>query len=156
MPLLGLDTPSLLGVWETAPYLHDGSATTLRDVLTTANPNDQHGFTSSLSAEQLDQLVAFMQQIDGDQPPRRLPFEPPLPEDGGAGGEPSGGSGGGGGMPVAGSGGGEVVIPPQPPTKRDSSCGVSALGGAANWSWLALAPLLAWARRRRARTGGRS
>ena len=37
-PLLGLDTPSLLGVWETAPYLHDGSAATLRDVLTTAQP----------------------------------------------------------------------------------------------------------------------
>lgn len=31
-PLNGIDTPTLLGVWETAPYLHDGSATTLEDV----------------------------------------------------------------------------------------------------------------------------
>jgi cytochrome c peroxidase len=27
------DTPSLLGIWATAPYFHDGSASTLEDVL---------------------------------------------------------------------------------------------------------------------------
>ncbi len=31
-PLLGIDTPSLLGVWTTAPYFHNGSAETLDDV----------------------------------------------------------------------------------------------------------------------------
>ncbi len=31
-PLLGIDTPSLLGVWAGAPYFHDGSAATLDDV----------------------------------------------------------------------------------------------------------------------------
>ena len=31
-PLTGIDTPTLLGVWDTAPYLHDGSAATLDDV----------------------------------------------------------------------------------------------------------------------------
>lgn len=30
--LTGIDTPTLLGVWDTAPYLHDGSAATLDDV----------------------------------------------------------------------------------------------------------------------------
>lgn len=30
--LTGIDTPSLLGLWDTAPYLHDGSAATLDDV----------------------------------------------------------------------------------------------------------------------------
>ena len=49
-PLFGFDTPTLLGVWETAPYLHDGSAPTLRDVLTTRNPSDLHGYVSSLSS----------------------------------------------------------------------------------------------------------
>src|SRR5690606_17727513 len=47
-PLLGLDTPTLHGLWHSAPYLHDGSAPTLRDVLTTRNPDDRHGATSGL------------------------------------------------------------------------------------------------------------
>ncbi|MEZ4287376.1 MAG: DUF1929 domain-containing protein [Polyangiales bacterium] len=32
-PLDGFDTPTLLGVWATAPYLHDGSAPTLTDAI---------------------------------------------------------------------------------------------------------------------------
>ncbi|MEM7587463.1 MAG: Ig-like domain-containing protein [Acidobacteriota bacterium] len=32
----GIDTPTLLGVWDTAPYFHDGSAPTLEDVFTVA------------------------------------------------------------------------------------------------------------------------
>src|SRR5262249_9347056 len=47
-PLSGIGTPTLLGIWETPPYLHDGSAPTLRDVLTTSNRRDEHGFVSSL------------------------------------------------------------------------------------------------------------
>lgn len=81
-PLLGLDSPTLLGIWETAPYLHDGSAATLRDVLTTKNPQDQHGYVSSLTTRQIDQLVAYMLQIDDERPPHPLPFEPspsPMP-----------------------------------------------------------------------------
>jgi len=35
-PLTGIDTPTLLGVWETPPYFHDGSAVTLEDVFRTA------------------------------------------------------------------------------------------------------------------------
>ena len=31
-PLLGIDTPTLRGVWASAPYFHDGSAATLEDV----------------------------------------------------------------------------------------------------------------------------
>ena len=75
--LLGFDTPTLLGVWETAPYLHDGSAPTLRDVLTTNNREDLHGYVSSLSAHEVDELVAYLQQIDGDTPVRHLPFDQP-------------------------------------------------------------------------------
>ncbi len=76
-PLRGFDTPTLLGVWETPPYLHDGSAPTLRDVLTTRNPNDAHGLVSALSSEQIDQLVAYLLQIDGELGVRALPFETP-------------------------------------------------------------------------------
>jgi len=35
-PLTGIDTPTLLGVWDTAPYFHDGSAATLDDVFRVA------------------------------------------------------------------------------------------------------------------------
>ena len=153
-PLLGLDTPSLLGVWETPPYLHDGSAATLRDVLTTANASDLHGFTSSLNAQQLDQLVAFMQQIDGDQKLRRLPFEPELPVGGMAGMAGMGGMGGLGGdamMPMAGTGGAAAGAGGTVPhaSKRESSCAVANAGDSGGAPWLLLAPLFVWYRRRR-------
>lgn len=35
-PLTGIDTPTLLGVWDGAPYFHDGSAPTLEDVFVVA------------------------------------------------------------------------------------------------------------------------
>lgn len=54
------DTPTLVELWRTAPYLHDGSAATIRDVLTTANKNDQHGGTSHLTAGQLNDLIEFL------------------------------------------------------------------------------------------------
>lgn len=58
------ETTSLLGVWATPPYLHDGRAATLRDVLTTHNLENRHGRTSQLATTQLDDLVAFLEQID--------------------------------------------------------------------------------------------
>jgi DNA-binding beta-propeller fold protein YncE len=63
-PLTGIDTPTLKGLAQTAPYLHDGSAATLMDVLTTANPAGRHGNTASLTAAERQQLVAYLLQID--------------------------------------------------------------------------------------------
>jgi hypothetical protein len=63
-PLTGIDTPTLKGAWDSAPYLHDGSAATLLDVLTTQNASGRHGVTSGLTSTQLQQLVAYIQQID--------------------------------------------------------------------------------------------
>jgi cytochrome c peroxidase len=54
------DTPSLLEVWRTAPYLHNGSAATLRDVLTKKNPHDRHGRTSHLTPQEIDDLAEFL------------------------------------------------------------------------------------------------
>lgn len=54
------DTPTLVECWRTAPYLHDGSAATLREVLTTRNPEDRHGKTSHLTPPQLDDLVEYI------------------------------------------------------------------------------------------------
>lgn len=54
------DTPSLIELWRTAPYLHDGSAATLEDVLTTFNKEDRHGVTSHLNEKQIADLVAYL------------------------------------------------------------------------------------------------
>jgi YVTN family beta-propeller protein len=54
------DTPSLVELWRTSPYLHDGSAATVRDVLTRSNPKNHHGQTSHLTPEQLDDLAEYL------------------------------------------------------------------------------------------------
>ncbi len=64
------DTPTLLGVYRTAPYLHHGQAATLREVLTTQNPDDRHGKTSHLAPAEIDDLVEFL---------KCLPYEDPEP-----------------------------------------------------------------------------
>jgi YVTN family beta-propeller protein len=70
-------TPVLTDVWNTAPYLHDGSAHTLLDVVRPCNTtlddcfqpgrgrnlNDLHGVTSMLSPDQLNDLVAFQKTL---------------------------------------------------------------------------------------------
>jgi hypothetical protein len=67
------DTPTLLGVYRTAPYLHHGKAKTLRDVLTTCNGQDRHGKTSQLSPEQLDDLEMFLKSLPYEYPPTTTP-----------------------------------------------------------------------------------
>ena len=56
-PLPGFDTPTLLGLFNTAPYLHDGSAATLEEAV-----NAHTGVT--LNATDLGNLVAFLRQLD--------------------------------------------------------------------------------------------
>lgn len=57
------DTPSLREIWRTAPYLHDGRAATLEDVIHAANPGDRHGETSTLTAEQKRDLVEYLRSL---------------------------------------------------------------------------------------------
>jgi YVTN family beta-propeller protein len=71
--LTELDTPTLKGLWNSPPYLHDGSAVTLMDVLTTANPANRHGATTTLTLQQREQLVAYLQQIDDNDVTPGLP-----------------------------------------------------------------------------------
>lgn len=54
------DTPTLVELWRTAPYLHDGSAVTLREVLTTANRDNRHGRTSHLTPDEVSDLCAYL------------------------------------------------------------------------------------------------
>lgn len=72
-PLTGLDTPTLKGLWEAQPYLHDGSAPTVMDVLATANPTGMHGNTATLTPTQLNQLAAYLLQIDETEIVHSLP-----------------------------------------------------------------------------------
>jgi YVTN family beta-propeller protein len=58
-----IDTPTLRLLSDSAPYLHDGSAGTLLELLTTANPGDKHGVTSHLNQEELQDLIAFLLAI---------------------------------------------------------------------------------------------
>lgn len=64
------DTPTLLSVYRTAPYLHHGEAKTLEDVLRKCNPDDKHGKTSHLNDAQIADLVEFL---------KALPYEDPEP-----------------------------------------------------------------------------
>jgi DNA-binding beta-propeller fold protein YncE len=72
--LLDYVTPTLVDVWNTAPYNHDGSFPTLMHGVMPCNStlddcdafhagkniNDQHGTTSNLTPRQLRQLTAFL------------------------------------------------------------------------------------------------
>jgi len=57
---LQFDTPTLTETWRTAPYLHDGRATTITAVLTKHNHGDCHGRTSHLSRQELRDLAEFV------------------------------------------------------------------------------------------------
>ncbi|MBP7933068.1 MAG: cell surface protein [Phycisphaerae bacterium] len=54
------DTPTLLEVWRTAPYLHDGRAATMEELFKKHNPDDRHGRTSGLSPEDLAAMVEYV------------------------------------------------------------------------------------------------
>ncbi len=54
------DTPTLVEIWRTAPYLYDGRAATMKEVLTTHNPGDKHGATSNLTDNEINDLARFI------------------------------------------------------------------------------------------------
>ncbi len=54
------DTTTLVEVWRTAPYLYDGRALTIMEVLTKYNPNDTHGATKSLTPDELAVLEEYI------------------------------------------------------------------------------------------------
>lgn len=68
------DTPSLVEIWRTGPYLHDGRAVTIEEVFTTFNQNDRHGVTSHLTEQQIRDLCAYMLSIGTER------AAPPHPE----------------------------------------------------------------------------
>jgi YVTN family beta-propeller protein len=57
------DTPHLIGIGSSAPYLHDGRAKTLEEIWTTYQTNDLHGISSYWSKEQLNDLVEYLKTL---------------------------------------------------------------------------------------------
>ena len=57
------DTPSLIEAYRTAPYLHDGRALTLEDVLTTHDELGRHGKAKGLNASEIDDLVEYLRSL---------------------------------------------------------------------------------------------
>jgi mono/diheme cytochrome c family protein len=55
--------PTLRGLAYRAPFLHDGSAATLRERFNSRGGGDQHGVTSQLSSEQLGDLTAYLETL---------------------------------------------------------------------------------------------
>jgi YVTN family beta-propeller protein len=51
-------TPTLIEAWRTAPYLHDGSAATLRDVVEVHQTTPQH--SPRFKPEEVDELVSYL------------------------------------------------------------------------------------------------
>ncbi len=57
------DTPTLLGIYRTAPYLHHGMAQTLEEVLVKYNAEDKHGTTSHLTKSEVTDLVEYLKAL---------------------------------------------------------------------------------------------
>jgi len=54
------DTPALVELWRTAPFLHDGSCASLHELVTSRNHDNRHGRTAHLSKAQVDDLVEYL------------------------------------------------------------------------------------------------
>ena len=54
------DVPSLLGIWATAPYFHDGSAATLADVFHAGN---EHNVADRINERELQVLLSFLMAL---------------------------------------------------------------------------------------------
>lgn len=54
------DVPHLNNIYETPPYLHDGSSETLEEIWTRFNPHDKHGVTNDMTKDQLNDLIEYL------------------------------------------------------------------------------------------------
>src|SRR5438105_15052171 len=67
------DTPTLLGIYRTPPFLHHGKAKTLHEVFTAYNRQDKQGKTSPLGRGDVDDLVEFLRSLPFEAPPAVTP-----------------------------------------------------------------------------------
>lgn len=55
--------PSLVGVADRAPFMHNGCAATLRDRFGACGGGDAHGVTSTMAQAQIDDMVAYLESL---------------------------------------------------------------------------------------------
>ncbi len=56
-------TPILIECWRTAPYMYDGRAVTIQEVLTTDNVNNRHGNTKDLTPQEVEDLADYVNSL---------------------------------------------------------------------------------------------
>ena len=132
-PLTGFDTPTLKGLWQSGPYLHDGRAATLLEIFTTYT-KDKMGTVSNLTEVELGQLVRYWQELD-DVPETVVVDEPEPMQPG-----PTGPMG-----PTGPGGGGETGCAL---THGASSASGGAVGATRKWWFVAAACAVAFRRQR--------
>lgn len=57
------DTPQLVNLTDTDPYLHDGAAATLESIWTQNSVHDEHGVVSDFNKNQLNDLVEYLRTL---------------------------------------------------------------------------------------------
>jgi len=57
------DVPHLTNIYSSAPYLHNGIASTLEEIWTRYNPDDRHGVTNDLTKDQLNDLIEYLKTL---------------------------------------------------------------------------------------------
>ena len=56
-------TPILIECWRTAPYMYDGRALSITDVVTVDNKNNLHGHTADLAAQEVEDLAEYVKSL---------------------------------------------------------------------------------------------
>ena len=54
------DTPQLVNIADSPPYLHDGRCWSLEEIWTLHNGEDRHGVTNDLDKQQLNFLIEYL------------------------------------------------------------------------------------------------
>ena len=54
------DTPTLRGLYDSAPYFHDGSAATLGEALSRPSPGGEHNLAGRLSEQEMNDLIQYL------------------------------------------------------------------------------------------------
>ena len=56
-------TPILIECWRTAPYMYDGRAVSIKDVITVDNKFNTHGNTKDLTDQEVDDLAEYVKTL---------------------------------------------------------------------------------------------
>jgi YVTN family beta-propeller protein len=67
-PGMLFDTPQLVNLDETGPYLHDAGAPTLESIWTQNSVNDEHGVVSDFNKNQLNDLIEYLRTLRPPEP----------------------------------------------------------------------------------------